>query len=111
MFIKSTLVPGILAVSMIVGLSFGSQSVHADVTTNLIDFVFLNDGHSIDERNAYELKLSPIAAKFGAKVVHSYDITSHLAGPLKGAVRVNVWEMPEPSPRQPYSRPPTLRSS
>ena len=94
MFIKATPMSVIMSLLVVVGISYGAQPLHAGVATNLIDFVVLKDGHGIEERNTYEFKMSPIAAKYGAKIIHSYDITSHLSGPLKEAVRVNVWKMP-----------------
>lgn len=97
MFIKPTLKLAAFALSMVAGASLGTLPAHAESKANLIDFVVLNDGYNIEDRNAYEIKLAPISAKYGAKVVHSYDITSHLSGPLKNVVRVNVWELSDHS--------------
>lgn len=60
---------------------------------NLIDFIVLNEGIDIGERNAYEAALKPIAARYGAEVVHSYDVKEHLAGKMPTSVRVNIWNL------------------
>lgn len=63
---------------------------------NMIDFTVLNDGATIADRTAYETKLDPIAARYGAERAYSYDIMGHIAGPLKDVVRVNVWAFEDP---------------
>ena len=60
---------------------------------NLIDFIVLNDGIDISERDAYEAALKPIAARYGAEVVHSYDVLNHMTGGMAQSVRVNIWNL------------------
>jgi uncharacterized protein (DUF1330 family) len=79
------------AAASFVGTAYASGDVF-----NLIDFVVMNDAVSIEARNQYEAALKPIAARHGARVVHSYDLQAHLAGPMPEAVRINVWAFADP---------------
>ncbi len=84
-----------------IGLMFataGTVQIHANENAphRLIDFVVLKDATALAERNAYEAKMAPIAEQYGARVIHSYDITGHIAGPMEEAVRLNVWAFSEP---------------
>ncbi len=79
------------AVTPFIGAAYASGDVF-----NLIDFVVLNDAVSIEARNQYEAVLEPVAARYGARVVHSYDLQAHLAGPMPEAVRINVWQFADP---------------
>jgi len=67
---------------------------HAD-TLYLLDFVVMNEGYGIEERNNYEAMIEPISAKYGAKIIRSYDLKQHLGGAIPNAIRFNVWEVPE----------------
>lgn len=110
MFFKPTLTLAAFALSIVANIPFVAFPAHAQSKANLIDFVVLNDGHNIKERDTYESKLTPISAKYGAKVIHSYDITSHLAGPIKGVVRINVWEFSDPSTFEKIGADPTYQA-
>lgn len=93
MFIKKYAISAIFAFSILLATAYSSHAARI----NLIDFVVLNPSHTLEERNEYEIKLAPIAAKYGAKVIHSYDITAHLAGPMKQPLRISVWDLPDQS--------------
>ncbi len=80
-----------LAIAAFVGALPSGQAQAQQV--NLIDFVILQDGVDIAERDAYEEGVKPIAAKYGANVVHSYDLFAHMIGSMKNAVRLNVWNL------------------
>lgn len=81
------------AASLSVATVLSGASIAAAEQVNLIDFVVLNNGIDVSERDAYEAALKPIAAKYGAKVGHSYDLVAHLAGQMASAMRINVWEL------------------
>lgn len=60
----------------------------------LIDFVVLNEGFGLQDRTEYEKHVRPIAAKYGMKMEHSYDLTQYFSGQLKGATKLTIWEFP-----------------
>lgn len=62
-------------------------------TLYLLDFVVMNEGYGIEERNNYEAIIEPISTKYGAKIVRSYDLKQHLGGAIPKAIRFNVWEL------------------
>lgn len=67
---------------------------HAD-PLYLLDFVIMNEGYGIEERNNYEAIIEPISGKYGAKIIRSYDLKQHLGGAIPNAIRLNVWELPD----------------
>ncbi|MEO1407436.1 MAG: hypothetical protein AAFV54_13235, partial [Pseudomonadota bacterium] len=61
----------------------------------LIDFVVMNEGYGLEERDNYEAIVARIASRYGMEKVRAYDLTQHLGGGLPTASRLNVWEVPE----------------
>lgn len=62
----------------------------------LVDLVVMAAGAGADERDAYEAKIEPIAARHGFEKVAVFDITGKLAGdgPDK-PLRLNIWSIPD----------------
>lgn len=89
--------PFLKVATLAVGTTLSSASFAAAEQVNLIDFIVLNDGIEIAERDAYETALKPIAARYGAEVVHSYNVMAHLAGEMETSVRVNIWNLDDMS--------------
>lgn len=88
---------GVVAATACAGAADENQ-MRDDATTqttetyNLIDFIMLAEGAELAERNAYEEALEPIAARYGAEYIHTYNLVSHIGGPMDSAVRLNIWE-------------------
>jgi len=68
-------------------------TVYATKSVYLIDFVVLKQGHNISDRDAYDRKVEPIAAKYNMVKQQSYNL-SPMAGKFKEAIRLNIWKMP-----------------
>ena len=66
----------------------------------LFDFVELNDGMTVEDRTAYENDVQPILTRYGLNERHGYNLMAHLGGKMENAVRLKVWEMPDPSALQ-----------
>lgn len=60
----------------------------------LVDIVVLQEGRTLAERDKYEAYIKPIAARYGVRLVQSFDVTKHLSGGVERAARVNVWTLP-----------------
>ncbi|SHH80907.1 DUF1330 domain-containing protein [Cognatishimia maritima] len=90
----------ILAAAAMTTVTAGTFASAQDEKVYLIDFVVMNDGFDLKERNAYEAEIAPIAGDYGMAVIHSYNLTAHLSGTMSDAVRLNVWELPSPSAMQ-----------
>ncbi|NMH86857.1 hypothetical protein [Flavivirga algicola] len=60
----------------------------------MIDFVVLNDGFTIKDRNKYEKKVIKITKKYGMKIQQSYKLNKHMKGDLIGAIKLNIWILP-----------------
>ncbi len=66
----------------------------------LIDFVILNEGSDISDRDRYEERIAPMAARTGLSVIKSVNLLQHLNGGIQEAVRLNIWEMESPANMQ-----------
>ncbi len=73
-------------------ISFATPSL-ADNKLNLIDFVIMNEGSDIADRDQYEQRIAPMAERTGLSIVRSVDLVQHLNGGIPRAVRLNIWEM------------------
>lgn len=62
----------------------------------MLDFVFLAEGKSLADRDAYNAKALPVAGKHDVDFVASLDVFAMLKGPAELA-RLDVWTLPDPS--------------
>lgn len=91
MYYPMTKLGQIAAISLI---SFMTATAVPAENFNLIDFVVLKGGDETG-RAKYEEKVGEIAARYGAEVIHTYNVQAHLAGPMKDTYQVNVWGFDE----------------
>lgn len=61
----------------------------------LVDMVVMNPGFGIEEREEYEAKVLPIAARYGMERTHSYKTADYLNGSIEDVVKVNLWRLPD----------------
>lgn len=59
----------------------------------MLDFVFLNDGQTLGDRDAYNNRSRPIAARYGISLIATLDPLTITMGP-RTLARVDVWELP-----------------
>jgi len=59
----------------------------------LLDFVFLNDGMTIDDHSAYNAQAAPIAARYGINLIATLDPLNITDGP-DSLARVDIWTLP-----------------
>lgn len=60
----------------------------------LVDLVVMNPGYGIEEREAYEAAVLPIAQQYNMERIGTYDIVQHLGGKAEDAIRLNLWSIP-----------------
>ncbi len=93
---------------------YTAETIEQDLSDNsplyLVDFVVMNDGHDLDERQGYEADVRPIAQKYGATVTQSYELVNYLGGVVKDAIKLNVWALPGPEAVQQLNEDPDYQA-
>ncbi len=73
-----------------------TQEMAATDELIMVDLVVMNEGHTIEERRAYEDAVLPLAERYGMERIASYDLVQHLNGKAEDAVKLNLWSLPGP---------------
>jgi uncharacterized protein (DUF1330 family) len=80
-------------------LAFSSMNLYAHnhKPLRLLDFVILNSGYVLEDRDVYEAKVEGIASRYGMKIERKFDITKFMMGNagLSEVSRINIWFVPE----------------
>jgi uncharacterized protein (DUF1330 family) len=74
--------------------SGSAQAQDAAQPLVFVDFVVMSEGHGLDERDIYDAKATPIAARHGVKRFASFDIVQHLLTPGLKPQRLDLWLLP-----------------
>lgn len=85
-------------IAVIFAALFSLTSVSAQENTGplyLLDFVFLNPGQTLADRDAYNGRAAPIGARYGILHIASLDPLVITDGP-ENLARVDVWYLPSP---------------
>ena len=90
--IITLLLPSLLALST----STSAKNAQKDSPVYLLDFVIMNKGYGLQERNAYEEIIEILTARYGMKIEKKLNITQFLTGDeyLKEVIRLNIWKVP-----------------
>lgn len=72
----------------------------AEDKTIMLDFVVLNPSAELQDRLDYEKLIEPVTNRHGMKVLHKYNIETHLGGKLENVSRLLIWEMDNPTALQ-----------
>ncbi len=86
----------LVAILGIVFLSLTSPAFSQGKQLYMLDFVFMNKGYNLSDRDKHNQNARPIAARHGVKLKASLDAKHMLLGP-KGLNRLDLWTLPHPS--------------
>lgn len=69
--------------------------------TILVDLVVMRSGAGAEERDRYEERIAPIAARYGLRLFAAYPISQRMSGVgPEDALRLNFWSAPSPAAMQ-----------
>lgn len=85
----------------LLALGFCTSAV-AEQSLVMLDFVYLNKDVEVAERDAYNAKAKPIAARHGVILRSTLDPVRIVLGP-KGLQRLDLWTLPAPQALQAWS--------
>ncbi|MDP6707795.1 MAG: hypothetical protein QF893_15735 [Alphaproteobacteria bacterium] len=83
-----------LAILVVSAAAAGAQKAPKQVI--FVDFVVLNEGQGLKDRDAYDIKALPIAARHGIKRFASLDIKHVVRTPGLKPQRLDLWLLPSP---------------
>lgn len=80
-------------------------------STILVDLVVMQEGAGAEERDEYEDRIAPIAARYGLRLFAAYPISRRMsgAGPEE-AMRLNFWSAPSPNAMQQLGQDPDYQA-